>query len=66
LQIEAVAALLGGDRLIAAGLLLKLHWKGGNHTSLQVAKNRVGRTRWTTDVETEALIRDLARRASGS
>jgi excisionase family DNA binding protein len=42
-------------------LLLKLHWKGGDHTALQVAKNRVGQTRWTTDVETKELIRDLAR-----
>jgi excisionase family DNA binding protein len=42
-------------------LLLKLHWKGGDHTALQVAKNRVGRTRWTTSSETEQLIRDLAR-----
>src|SRR5215469_2201449 len=32
-------------------LLLKLHWKGGDHTALQVAKNRVGQTRWTTDVK---------------
>jgi excisionase family DNA binding protein len=42
-------------------LLLKLHWKGADHTALQVAKNRVGQTRWTTDVETKELIRDLAR-----
>jgi excisionase family DNA binding protein len=42
-------------------LLLKLHWNGGDHTALQVAKNRVGRTRWTTSSETEQLIRDLAR-----
>src|SRR3984893_25922 len=42
-------------------LLLKLHWKGGDHTALQVAKNRVGQTRWTTTTETEQLIRDLAR-----
>jgi len=42
-------------------LLVKLHWKGGDHTALQVAKNRTGRTRWTTSVETERLIHDLAR-----
>ena len=42
-------------------LLVKLHWKGGDHTALQVAKNRTGQTRWTTNVETEQLIRDLAR-----
>jgi hypothetical protein len=42
-------------------LLLKLHWKGGDHTALQVAKNRNGQTRWTTSAGTEQLIRDLAR-----
>jgi excisionase family DNA binding protein len=42
-------------------LLLKLHWKGGDHTALQVAKNRNGQTRWTTSAATEQLIRDLAR-----
>jgi hypothetical protein len=42
-------------------LLLKLHCKGGDHTALQVAKNRTGQSRWTTNVETEQLIRDLAR-----
>ena len=42
-------------------LLLKLHWKGGDHTALEVAKNRRGQTRWTTSATTEQLIRDLAR-----
>jgi len=42
-------------------LLVKPHWKGDDHTALQVAKNRTRRTRWTTSVETERLIRDLAR-----
>jgi hypothetical protein len=42
-------------------LLLKLHWKGGDHSSLQVAKNRSGQTRWTTSATTEQLVRDLAR-----
>jgi len=42
-------------------LLLKLHWKGGDHTALEVVKNRPGQTRWTTSATTEQLIRDLAR-----
>jgi len=42
-------------------LLLKLHWKGGDHTALEVVKNRRGQTRWTTSATTEQLIRDLAR-----
>jgi excisionase family DNA binding protein len=42
-------------------LRLKLHWKGGDHTVLEVLKNRTGQTRWTTSAATEQLIRDLAR-----
>ena len=42
-------------------LRLKLHWKGGDHTSLQVVKNRTGQHRWKTDTATEQLICDLAR-----
>jgi excisionase family DNA binding protein len=42
-------------------LRLKLHWKGGDHTMLEVVKNRIGQHRWKTDMATEQLIRDLAR-----
>jgi excisionase family DNA binding protein len=42
-------------------LRLKLHWKGGDHTSLEVVKNRTGQHRWKTNASTEQLIRDLAR-----
>jgi excisionase family DNA binding protein len=42
-------------------LRLKLHWKGGDHTMLEVAKNRSGQHRWKTNATTEQLIRDLAR-----
>jgi excisionase family DNA binding protein len=42
-------------------LQLKLHWKGGDHTTLEVVKNRAGQHRWKTDTATERLIRDLAR-----
>ena len=40
---------------------LLLHWKGGEHSYLVVPRNRTGEHRWTTDSETAALIRDLAR-----
>jgi excisionase family DNA binding protein len=42
-------------------LRLKLHWKGGDHTELQIVKNRSGQHRWKTSAATEELIRDLAR-----
>jgi excisionase family DNA binding protein len=42
-------------------LRLKLHWKGGDHTALEVVKNRTGQHRWKTSTTTEQLIRDLAR-----
>ncbi|MGY2812017.1 excisionase family DNA binding protein [Bradyrhizobium sp. USDA 4506] len=42
-------------------LHLKLHWKGGDHTALEVVKNRAGQHRWKTDASTEQLICDLAR-----
>jgi Recombinase zinc beta ribbon domain len=40
---------------------LVLHWKGGDHTRLEVVKNRSGEHRWKTDTATEELIRELAR-----
>ena len=45
-------------------LRLALHWKGGDHTTLTVPKNRPGQHRWKTSVATEDLLRDLARSAS--
>jgi excisionase family DNA binding protein len=42
-------------------LHLVLHWQGGDHTRLEVAKNRVGQNRWKTDIETVELVRELAR-----
>jgi excisionase family DNA binding protein len=38
-----------------------LHWQGGSHTELQVAKNRTGHHRWVTDADTIDLVRHLAR-----
>ena len=45
----------------ASRLRLVLHWQGGDHTRLEVAKNRTGQNRWKTDVETVQLVLDLAR-----
>lgn len=42
-------------------LRLKLHWKGGDHTSLEVMKSCAGQHRWKTSPTTEHLIEDLAR-----
>jgi excisionase family DNA binding protein len=47
---------------VESGMLrLKLHWKGGDHTLLEVARSRAGQHRWKTSASTEQLIRDLAR-----
>ena len=42
-------------------LRLVLHWQGGDHTRLEVVKNRTGQNRWKTDMETVQLVRELAR-----
>jgi excisionase family DNA binding protein len=42
-------------------LRLKLHWKGGDHTSLDVTRSRAGQHRWKTSPTTEHLIEELAR-----
>ncbi|MCY4026145.1 MAG: helix-turn-helix domain-containing protein [Acidobacteria bacterium] len=55
LLVEVVANVEGNH------IKLRLHWQGGDHTELTVRKNRSGRHRWTTDVETGDLVRELAR-----
>jgi excisionase family DNA binding protein len=40
---------------------LVLHWQGGDHTEIEVIKNRAGLHRWKTNVEIEGIIRALAR-----
>ncbi len=40
---------------------LVLHWQGGDHSELEVIKNRPGHHRWKTDVGIERIIRALAR-----
>lgn len=48
-------------RITDARIELVIHWQGGDHTELSVVKNRVGQHRWTTDVEVQTLITQLAR-----
>ena len=40
---------------------LVAHWQGGDHTLLEVSKQRSGEHRWQTDVETKRIIGELAR-----
>jgi len=42
-------------------LLVKVHWKGGDHTAIEVPKNLTGQHRWKTSEATEQLVRSLAR-----
>ena len=42
-------------------LHLVLHWQGGDHTRLDVLKNRSGQNRFKTDAATEQLVCELAR-----
>ncbi len=48
-------------RVAEARIELVIHWQGGDHTELSVVKNRVGQHRWTTDIEVQTLITQLAR-----
>ncbi|MER8478661.1 zinc ribbon domain-containing protein [Mesorhizobium sp. M1163] len=45
----------------AGRLHLVLHWQCGDHTRLEMVKNRSGQNRFKTDVATEQLMRELAR-----
>ena len=40
---------------------LKVHWQGGDHTEIELVKNRRGETNSTTNPETKAIIAALAR-----
>jgi excisionase family DNA binding protein len=42
-------------------IALVIHWQGGDHTRLEVAKDKAGQTRWTTDIDIVELVRVLAR-----
>jgi len=47
---------------ISQGLVIGVvHWEGGDHSEVQFPKSRTGMHRWKTDLETERLIRELAR-----
>lgn len=48
-------------RVTDTQLELKVHWQGGDHTEMNIIKNRSGRHRWSTDIEVEQLIIELAR-----
>ena len=48
-------------RVADARIELVIHWQGGDHTELNVVKNRVGQHRWTVDVEVQTLVTQLAR-----
>ena len=45
---------------------LLLHWRGGDHTRLSVARNRTGQNRWSASAEVVDLIRGLARQQPDS
>ena len=42
-----IVVTIEGDRLCLA-----VHWQGGDHTRLEVVKNRIGQNRFKTDKET--------------
>lgn len=48
-------------RVTDTHLDLMVHWQGGDHTPLSIVRNRPGKHRWTTDIETEQLLTELAR-----
>lgn len=47
-------------------LELIVHWHGGDHTALQVRKNRTGEHRWSTAADVVDLVRVLARQMPDS
>ena len=54
--VEIIATIKGRE------IHLLLHWKGAATTRIWwCPRNRTGEHRWTTDAQTGALIRDLAR-----
>jgi DNA invertase Pin-like site-specific DNA recombinase len=56
LLISEIVVDIGADTIS-----LIIHWQGGDHTRLEVPKNRAGQTRWSTDADVIDLIRVLAR-----
>jgi excisionase family DNA binding protein len=54
--LKEIVVTIEGDRLC-----LMVHWQGGDHTRLEVVKNRIGQNRFKTDMETVQLVCELAR-----
>ena len=54
--LQEIIANIDGEKII-----LILHWKGGDHTKIDVVKNKAGHHRWTTDKETSYIIESLSR-----
>jgi hypothetical protein len=48
-------------RIEGGFITLVVHWQGGDHTSLRLKINGVGKHRWTVAEDTLSLIRELAR-----
>lgn len=47
--------------IVGDALDLIIHWQGGDHTRLDVKKNKFGHTRWVTGADIIDLVRALAR-----
>jgi hypothetical protein len=47
--------------VIGDTMRLIIRWQGGDHTRLEVKKNKVGQTRWVTDTGVIELVQALAR-----
>jgi DNA invertase Pin-like site-specific DNA recombinase len=47
--------------VIDNAIVAVIHWQGGDHTRLEVKKNKAGQTRWATDADVIELVRVLAR-----
>ena len=54
--LKEIVVTIAGDRLC-----LMVHWQGGDHTRLEVVKNRIGQNRFKTNMETVQLVCELAR-----
>lgn len=52
---EIIVDLVGDD------ITMIVHWQGGDHTRLQIKKNKGGQTRWVTDADVIDLVHALAR-----
>lgn len=48
-------------RIVEHRIAMVLHWRGGDHTDLEFAKNRRGQHRWVTEQDIVELVRSLAR-----